>query len=185
MKNLQEQLDYIYLREALEDSAEEVLDSDSIPRTKKDATEFLDDVPLLKPDEIRKQFSKKSSSFDKHYEDAKNKMGEEVAREKVSEGLILLYAAAKSSVDTIPNPSKRTKMYNIIDRVFNTVWNKPGRLFRKGAGIWLSSFILLFMFWWLPPMRTIAKTAGKAGLLMMMIGLVLSIIKYFFKVLAK
>jgi hypothetical protein len=185
MYYIDEHLNYIYLREDIENAAEEIISNDSIPKNKKDVDAFLNNVPILKAEEIKKEFNKKSTTFNKHFKEGMEKMGEQASREKTGEGLILLYAAAKSSADAVKDTSKRNKLYKIIDKVFNSVWNKPGRLFRKGAGIWLSSFILLFLFWWLPPMRTIAKVSGKAGLLMMMIGLVLSITKLFFKELAK
>jgi len=112
-------------------------------------------------------------------------MGADVSSKKTAEVLIMLYAAAKSTTDTVSNVAQRNKVHKIVDKVFDTVWKNPGKLIRKGVGFWLSSFILLFLFWWLPPMRTIAKTAGKVGMMMILIGLTLSIVKYFFKILSK
>ncbi len=175
--------DYIYLRENLKTSAEDILNNSNVDGSTKPTTaqavEVLKKVPMLDPSRAKMQVSK-DPNFKRHYKEALGKLGEE-AQNPIGDGIAVLYATTRSIIEKTNNPTLRSKLSKHLDRLFDTVWNHPGKLVGKGVKIWLVSFMMLFLFWWIPSAREILKGARQLAMVMIMIGLVFAIVKYFMK----
>jgi len=186
MSYLQEQLNYIYLQEDLATSAQEIMDDSEVDGSKKpspaEVKTLLKKVPDLNTSVIKRQ-AEKSPYFKKHYQEALDKLGAE-ANNPIGESIALLYATSKSVIESTNNSSTKSRLTKHIDKLFDTLLNHPGRLVSKGVKVWLVSFLMLFVFWWIPSAREILKSARQLALIMIMIGLVFAILKLFMKSIA-
>jgi len=181
MTYLQEHLNYIYLREDLIDNTKDIVNNKELSKipSEKQASDVLNNVPILSMIELKKQAST-NPKFKKYYNEALKKLGSE-GDSFLGDGLAVLYASTRSSIDGAKDPSLRNKLTTKLDKLFSSVWNNPGKLATKGFKIWVASFLMLFMFWWIPSAREILKGARKVAMIMMMIGIVFATIKFFMK----
>lgn len=181
MLHLQEQLNYIYLQEDLKTSAEEIVGDPNIDTSTKpstiEVTKLLKKVPNLDLTQIKNQASK-NPNFKKYYQIALDKLGDE-ANNPIGDALAVLYATSKSVIDGSGDSTTKNKLVKYLDKLFDTLLNHPGRIATKGFKIWIASFLMLFVFWWLPSAKEILKTARQLAYVMIMVGLVFAIIKFF------
>jgi hypothetical protein len=180
---LNEHLTYIYLQEDLQNSAEEIINNVNIEKpnniTATKSMEILKKVPDLDINQIKKQ-AEKNPKFRVFYNEALAKLGDE-KNNPIGEGLAVLYATSKTAIEATKDSSLKTRLLKYLDKLFDSVWNNPGKLAVKGFKLWVVSFMILFLFWWIPTAREIVSTTQKAAMIMMMIGLVFAIVKFFMK----
>lgn len=181
MNHLQEHLTYIYLREDLIDKTEDVVNNNTLTKVpnEREALKMLDAIPMLSTVELKRQASR-NPNFKNYYNQALQRLGDQ-GDTILGEGLAVLYASSRSAIDESNDSSLKNKLIKKLDKLFDYIWNNPGKIATKGFRIWMASFMMLFIFWWLPSAREILKTSRKVAMVMMMVGIVFATIKFFTK----